>query len=76
MARFNPAPRDKYAEDVTAAIPAGPYRIVEEELDNGLKGTFPASDPVSAAQPAHATDDRRTRPAEAGAPSEQAFWGS
>jgi hypothetical protein len=76
MARFNPAPRDKYADDVTAARPAGPHQTAEEELDAGLKDTFPASDPVSAAQPAHATDDRRTRSADAGDAGAQTWWGS
>lgn len=72
MARFNPAPRDKYAEKT--AVPAGAPAHDEDDLDNGLEGTFPASDPVSAAQPAHVTDVRKIRPADTG--ETQAWWGS
>lgn len=32
-------------------------RALEQELDEGLKGTFPASDPVSVTQPAPAEPD-------------------
>jgi hypothetical protein len=68
MPRFNPAPPDRYAES-TAAGQAAPDRVKNDELETGLEGTFPASDPVSAAQPAHASDHHRagrsrSRPAE------------
>jgi hypothetical protein len=32
-------------------------RVLEQELDEGLKGTFPASDPVSVTQPGPAEPD-------------------
>jgi len=48
--KFNPAPHDKHAEDPREAT-----RLDHEtkaKLDTGLMDTFPASDPVSVAQPA------------------------
>lgn len=48
--KFNPAPHDKHAED-----PREASRLDHEtkaKLDTGLIDTFPASDPVSVAQPA------------------------
>ena len=47
--KFNPAPHDKHAEDQREAS-----RLDHEtkaKLDTGLMDTFPASDPVSVAQP-------------------------
>jgi hypothetical protein len=47
--KFNPAPHDKHAED-----PREASRLDHEtkaKLDTGLMDTFPASDPVSVAQP-------------------------
>lgn len=44
---FNPAPHDKHAEDLREALAADR----QTKLDDGLKDTFPASDPVSVAQP-------------------------
>ncbi|MBR0815388.1 MULTISPECIES: hypothetical protein [Bradyrhizobium] len=44
---FNPAPHDKHADDLHEALAADRHA----KLDAGLKDTFPASDPVSAAQP-------------------------
>ena len=44
---FNPAPHDKHADDPREALAADRHA----GLDTGLKDTFPASDPVSAAQP-------------------------
>ena len=46
--KFNPAAHDKHAEDP---------RKVHEKLESGLIDTFPASDPVSAAQPAPTKHD-------------------
>ena len=43
--KFNPAPHDKHADDLREALAA------DAKLDAGLADTFPASDPVSAAQP-------------------------
>jgi hypothetical protein len=40
--------------------------LLEEELEEGLEGTFPASDPVSAAQPAPSLGDSQRRKSVAG----------
>jgi hypothetical protein len=56
--KFNPAPRDKHAEDPRKAIAAD--RDVHAKLEAGLMDTFPASDPVSAAQPAPSKADRES----------------
>ena len=47
--KFNPAPHDKHADDLLEALNAD--REVHARLEAGLVDTFPASDPVSAAQP-------------------------
>ncbi|OKO74204.1 hypothetical protein AC629_35495 [Bradyrhizobium sp. NAS80.1] len=44
---FNPAPHDKYADDLREALAADRH----SKLDTGLEDSFPASDPVSAVQP-------------------------
>jgi hypothetical protein len=54
--KFNPAPRDKLAEDPRKAGRAD--REIHEKLEAGLVETFPASDPVSVAQPAASKHDR------------------
>ena len=59
---FNPAPHDKHAEDLREALAADRHA----KLDTGLEDTFPASDPVSVAQPTPSKAD-----AEADHPS---FW--
>lgn len=59
-ARFNPAPHDKLADDALKA-----QRLDHElhaELEAGLIDSFPASDPVSVAQPAPTRYDRRSKP--------------
>jgi hypothetical protein len=48
--KFNPAPHDKHADDPREALKAD--RETHEKLEAGLVDSFPASDPVSAAQPA------------------------
>ena len=53
--KFNPAAHDKHAEDPRKALAAD--REVHEKLESGLIDTFPASDPVSAAQPAPSKHD-------------------
>lgn len=53
--KFNPAPRDKHAADPCEAALAD--RQTHEKLEAGLIDTFPASDPVSAAQPAPSKHD-------------------
>ena len=53
--KFNPAPPDKHADDPREAALAD--REMHNKLEAGLVGTFPASDPVSAAQPAPSKPD-------------------
>ena len=53
--KFNPAPHDKHADDPREATRAD--RETHEKLEKGLVDTFPASDPVSAAQPAPSKAD-------------------
>ncbi|MDE5457105.1 hypothetical protein GWE18_30615 [Bradyrhizobium sp. CSA112] len=53
--KFNPAAHDKHAEDPREALNAD--REIHEKLEAGLVDTFPASDPVSAAQPAPSKAD-------------------
>jgi hypothetical protein len=53
--KFNPAAHDKYAADPTEAALAD--REMHAKLEAGLIDTFPASDPVSAAQPARSKHD-------------------
>jgi hypothetical protein len=48
--KFNPAPHDKYAENPRDAAKAD--RDMHHKLEAGLVDSFPASDPVSIAQPA------------------------
>jgi hypothetical protein len=55
--KFNPAAHDKHAEDPRKAAKAD--RETHERLEAGLVDTFPASDPVSAAQPAPSKADRK-----------------
>ena len=55
--KFNPAPRDKHAADPREAASAD--RDTHAKLEAGLiGGSFPASDPVSAAQPSPSKADR------------------
>jgi hypothetical protein len=58
--KFDPAPHDKYAADSNEAARAD--RQMHEELKSGLLGTFPASDPVSATQPAKTRHDDDAAP--------------
>jgi hypothetical protein len=44
---FNPAPHDKHADDLGKTLAADRHT----RLEAGLEDSFPASDPVSAAQP-------------------------
>ena len=53
--KFDPAPYDKHADDPKEAIKAD--REMHEKLEKGLVCSFPASDPVSAAQPAPSKAD-------------------
>ena len=58
--KFNPAAHDKYAANPTEAALAD--RDIHAKLEAGLIDTFPASDPVSAVQPAPSKPDREQRP--------------
>ena len=53
--KFNPAAHDKHAANPREAMQAD--REVHEKLEAGLLDSFPASDPVSAAQPAPSKHD-------------------
>jgi hypothetical protein len=53
--KFDPAPHDKYAVGVKEAAKAD--RKTQEALKTGLEDSFPASDPVSATQPAKSKPD-------------------
>lgn len=53
--KFNPAPHDKHAADPHEARKAD--REIHEKLQAGLVDSFPASDPVSATQPAPSKAD-------------------
>ena len=54
--KFNPAPNDKHAADPREAALAD--RDTHTKLEAGLMDSFPASDPVSAAQPSPSKMDR------------------
>jgi hypothetical protein len=47
--KFDPAPADKHAEKASVKKPRGSSD--RDELEKGLKESFPASDPVSSTQP-------------------------
>ncbi len=53
--KFDPAPVDKHAADPKQARKAD--EEMHNKLDEGLEGTFPASDPVSSSQPAKSKPD-------------------
>ena len=53
--KFNPAPTDKHADDPKQAVKAD--KKLQSELDKGLEGTFPASDPPSSTEPAKSKRD-------------------
>src|SRR5262249_56195456 len=54
--KFNPAPPDKHAVDPEVAAKADAE--MHARLEAGLIDTFPASDPVSAAQPAKSKHEK------------------
>jgi hypothetical protein len=53
--KFDPAPRDKHAANPVEALKAD--REAHAKLETGLMDSFPASDPVSATQPAKSKPD-------------------
>jgi hypothetical protein len=69
--KFNPAAHDKHADDPREALAAD--REMHEKLQAGLEHSFPASDPVSAAQPAptrHDSEDGGDR----NQPENESLW--
>lgn len=69
--KFNPAPHDKHAVDPNEAARADTE--MHARLEAGLIETFPASDPVSAAQPAK-TKHERHPPAGQDNDRPHSFW--
>ena len=53
--KFNPAAHDKHADNPREAARAD--RDTHTKLESGLMDSFPASDPVSAAQPSPSKHD-------------------
>ena len=53
--KFNPAAHDKHADNPREVLAAD--RETHAKLEAGLVDSFPASDPVSAAQPAPSKHD-------------------
>jgi hypothetical protein len=53
--KFDPAPIDKHAADPRQSIQHNKKQ--DDELNKGLKDSFPASDPASSTQPSKATPD-------------------
>jgi hypothetical protein len=53
--KFDPAAHDRHAANPDAALSAD--REAHAKLETGLMDSFPASDPVSAAQPAPSKHD-------------------
>ncbi len=70
--KFDPAPPDKLAEDPRKAARAD--REMHSRLEAGLVETFPASDPVSAAQPAPSKHDRRADGKQSRKRQSQSLW--
>ena len=55
--KFNPAAHDRHAANPREAAAAN--HDTHTKLEAGLMGSFPASDPVSAAQPSPSRHDRK-----------------
>ena len=53
--KFDPAPEDKHATNPKQGIQRD--KAKDDELQKGLKDSFPASDPVSSTQASEATPD-------------------
>lgn len=70
--KFDPAPHDKHAVDPDVAAKADAE--MHARLEAGLVETFPASDPVSAAQPAKTKQDKRHAPAPQDNDADGSLW--
>jgi hypothetical protein len=55
MSKFNPAPKDKHADEVGKSKPK---TQADKSLEQGLEDTFPGSDPVNVTQPAPSKQDK------------------
>jgi hypothetical protein len=64
MAGFNPAPRDKHADPANTGKTKRAHKHSDSSLEQGLEETFPASDPVNAAQPAPSKHDKVVKPSD------------
>jgi hypothetical protein len=53
--KFNPAPVDKHADSPKQAIKSD--KKSHDDLEKGLEGTFPASDPPSSTDPSRSKPD-------------------
>jgi hypothetical protein len=53
--KFDPAPTDKHVADPKQEMHRDKKK--DDELEKGLKDSFPASDPVSSTQPKKAAPD-------------------
>ena len=69
--KFNPSAHDKHAADPREAALAD--QELHARLEAGLIDSFPASDPVSAAQPAPSRHDKKPTKQENAADSES-LW--
>jgi hypothetical protein len=69
--KFDPAPHDKHAVDPEVAAKAD--ADMHARLEAGLMETFPASDPVSAAQPAKTRHEKRPADKQDNKPG-ASFW--
>ena len=67
--KFNPAAHDKHATDPREAARADADMATHAALESGLIGSFPASDPVSAAQPSPSRIDGKTDDGAASSPA-------
>ncbi len=70
--KFDPAPHDKHA--ATPAEAAGADAEMHARLEAGLVDSFPASDPVSAAQPHKTTHEKKLHSPEAQDNEPDSLW--
>lgn len=64
MKGFDPAPVDKHADPANTGQAPKKQSRADNELEKGLKDTFPASDPVNLAQPARSKHDKNVKRAD------------
>ena len=61
MPSFNPAPVDKNADPANTGKSKARHKKDDSSLQQGLEGSFPASDPVNVAQPAPSKHDKHIK---------------